>query len=129
MESLVAENIVQVVTDSAGNCVVARQILSAGYPAIMFYPCTTHCLELLLEDIGKFPWVPIRNNIYVSIYVKHIAICLSYMTCKSAYMSKICQVYDHMPIYVVTYIHLYEYHSLITLAYMSYGTTYMCPYM
>jgi len=56
IESIGKENVVQVVTDSAGNCVAARNILSVTYPGIVFSPCTAHCLDLLLEDIGKLPW-------------------------------------------------------------------------
>ena len=56
MESLGAENIVQVVTDSAGNCSAARKMLSDAYPGIVFSPCSAHCLDLLLEDIGKLQW-------------------------------------------------------------------------
>jgi len=46
-----------VVTDSAGNCTAARNLLSEAYPGIVFSPCTAHCIDLLLEDIGKFHWV------------------------------------------------------------------------
>jgi hypothetical protein len=56
IESLGAENIVQVVTDSAGNCTAARKLLREEYPNIVFSPCTAHCLDLLLEDIGKLSW-------------------------------------------------------------------------
>jgi hypothetical protein len=56
IELLGAENVVQVVTDSAGNCAAARASLSLEYPRIVFSPCTAHCLDLLLEDIGKLPW-------------------------------------------------------------------------
>jgi len=56
IESLGEPNIVQVVTDSAGNCSAARKILNKCYPGIIFSPCTAHCLDLLLEDIGKLAW-------------------------------------------------------------------------
>ena len=57
IESFGKESIVQVVTDSASNCVAARNILEQRYPQIVFSPCTAHCLNLLLEDIGKIPWI------------------------------------------------------------------------
>ena len=73
---------------------------------------------------------PIRNNIYVSnVHICKTYCYLSVMTCKSAYISNICQVYDHMPIYVVTHIHLYEYHSLIILAYVIQNNTYVSIYV
>lgn len=57
IESLGPENVVQVVTDSAGNCVAAREKLAGKYKSIVFSPCAAHCLDLLLEDIGKLAWV------------------------------------------------------------------------
>lgn len=56
IESIGSDNIVQVVTDSAGNCVAARNKLAVKYPSIVFSPCTAHCIDLLLEDIGKLCW-------------------------------------------------------------------------
>ena len=57
IEALGKENVVQVVTDSAANCVSARNQLSDLYPGIVFSPCSAHCLDLLLEDIGKQSWL------------------------------------------------------------------------
>ena len=57
IESIGAEDIVQVVTDSAGNCVAAREKLASKFTSIVFSPCAAHCLDLLLEDIGKLTWV------------------------------------------------------------------------
>lgn len=51
-----AENVVQVITDSASNCLGARSILEQRFKHIVFSPCAAHCLDLLLEDIGKLPW-------------------------------------------------------------------------
>ena len=47
IEKLGKENIVQVITDSAANCVAARNILSVQYKDIVFLPCAVHCLDLL----------------------------------------------------------------------------------
>jgi Protein of unknown function (DUF 659) len=64
IELLGEPNIVQVVTDSAGNCSAARKILAEFYPGIIFSPCTAHCLDLLLEDVGKLAWAaPIISDI------------------------------------------------------------------
>lgn len=54
IQQLGAENIVQVVTDSADNCAAARSVLTDDFPTITFSPCSAHCLDLLLEDIGNF---------------------------------------------------------------------------
>jgi len=57
IESFGIQSVVQVVTDSASNCVAARSILEQKYPQIVFSPCTVHCLDLLLEDLGIIPWI------------------------------------------------------------------------
>jgi len=57
IESYGMESVVQVITDSASNCVAARTILQHQYPKIVFSPCAVHCLDLLLEDIGKLSWM------------------------------------------------------------------------
>ena len=56
IETIGSEHIVQVVTDSAANCVAARRILNEQYPSITSSPCVAHCIDLLLEDIGKLQW-------------------------------------------------------------------------
>ena len=57
IESLGPENVVQVVTDSAGNCVAARQNLAGKFKSVVFSSCAAHCLDLLLQYIGKLTWV------------------------------------------------------------------------
>ncbi|TXG73396.1 hypothetical protein EZV62_001975 [Acer yangbiense] len=48
-------NVVQVVTDSASNNVLAGKLLEAKYPNLFWTPCAAHCLDLILEDIFKIP--------------------------------------------------------------------------
>ena len=48
---------VQVVTDSVANCVGADKLIVEKYPEIYWSPCATHCLDLLLNDLAKFPWI------------------------------------------------------------------------
>lgn len=45
--------LMQVVTDSAANCVRARNIIQDQYPKIIVAPCLAHCVDLALEDICK----------------------------------------------------------------------------
>lgn len=74
IDSIGSDNIVQVVTDSAGNCVAARNKLAVKYTSIAFSPCTAHCLDLLLEDIGKLCWVRdiiIRGHEVVKFITNH----------------------------------------------------------
>ncbi|KAL6572289.1 hypothetical protein OROMI_013247 [Orobanche minor] len=49
------ENVVQVVTDSASSNVVAGRMLMAKRPHLYWTPCAAHCIDLILEDIGKLP--------------------------------------------------------------------------
>ncbi|GLJ32777.1 hypothetical protein SUGI_0660020 [Cryptomeria japonica] len=78
------ENVVQVVTDSAANCVGAGRPIVEKYPQIYWSPCAAHRLDLLLHDLAKFPWVNeaihrgraiknfIRNHrLTLSIYRQH----------------------------------------------------------
>ena len=51
------KNVVQVVTDSASNCVGAGKMIMDKYKKIYWTPCATHCLDLLLHDLAKFPWI------------------------------------------------------------------------
>ena len=50
-------DVVQVITDNAANYVAIRRLLCAKYPTIFWTPCATHCIDLMLEDIGKLEWV------------------------------------------------------------------------
>ncbi|XP_010267365.1 PREDICTED: uncharacterized protein LOC104604624 [Nelumbo nucifera] len=51
------KNVLQVVTNNAPNYVLARKFLMVKYPHLMWTPCATNCLNLILEDIGKLPVV------------------------------------------------------------------------
>ncbi|XP_058006811.1 uncharacterized protein LOC131182164 [Hevea brasiliensis] len=54
-------NVVQVVTDNASNCVLAGKLLETKCPHLYWTPCAAHCLDLMLEDIGKI--LKIHNTI------------------------------------------------------------------
>ena len=51
------QNVVQVIADNASNYVAAGRLLEEKHPTIWWTPCATHCLDLMLEDIGKIEWV------------------------------------------------------------------------
>jgi hypothetical protein len=55
------ENVVQVVTDIASVNTAAASLLAAKRPSIFWTGCATHCLDLMLEDIGKLG--PIEQTI------------------------------------------------------------------
>eukprot|EP00253_Pinus_taeda_P020806 PITA_20806 len=52
-----AEHVVQVITDNAANCVAAGRMLMERHPTLFWTPCAAHCIDLMLEDIGKISFV------------------------------------------------------------------------
>jgi len=50
-------NVVQVVTDNAKVNEKASTLLKAKRPSIFWNGCAAHCIDLMLEDIGKLPLV------------------------------------------------------------------------
>ncbi|KAL6513274.1 hypothetical protein OROGR_020760 [Orobanche gracilis] len=49
------DDVVQVVTGSASNNVLAGKLLEDKYPHLYWTPCAAHCLDLIFEDIFKLP--------------------------------------------------------------------------
>jgi hypothetical protein len=47
------ENVVQVVTGNGANYKAAGKLLMQQIPTLFWSPCAAHCLDLMLEDIGK----------------------------------------------------------------------------
>ena len=47
------ENVVHIVTDNAANYVAAGRLLEQEFRTISWSPCAAHCLNLMLQDIGK----------------------------------------------------------------------------
>lgn len=52
-------NVVQVITDNGSNCVSMGRMIEEEFPRIVWTPCASHSLDLLMEDIGKLEWVSI----------------------------------------------------------------------
>eukprot|EP00253_Pinus_taeda_P023997 PITA_23997 len=52
-----AEHVVQVITDNAANYVVAGKMLMERHPTLFWTPCVAHCIDLMLENIGKISFV------------------------------------------------------------------------
>lgn len=55
MQNVGVKNVVQICTDNAANYVRAGKILMDKYPHLYWTPCVAHCIDLILEDIGKIP--------------------------------------------------------------------------
>jgi hypothetical protein len=51
-----ADSVIQVVIDNAAVCKAVGRLVEQEFSWIMWTPCTPHCLDLLLEDVGKLPW-------------------------------------------------------------------------
>eukprot|EP00253_Pinus_taeda_P022485 PITA_22485 len=51
------QNVVQVITDNAANYVSAGKMLMERHPTLFWTPCAAHCLDLLLEDMGKLSFI------------------------------------------------------------------------
>ena len=47
------ENVVQLVTDNVANYKLAGEMLMQKRKCLFWTPCTTHCLDLMLEDFKK----------------------------------------------------------------------------
>ncbi|XP_010480732.1 PREDICTED: uncharacterized protein LOC104759520 [Camelina sativa] len=70
VEEVGESNVVQVITDNASNYIKASQLLMANRPHLYWLLCAAHCIDLMLEDIGKIPMVKtaIKNCIYMNDY-------------------------------------------------------------
>ncbi|XP_073021256.1 uncharacterized protein [Primulina eburnea] len=53
VECVGEKNVVQVITDNGSNYVLAGKLLQAKRPNLFWTPCAAHCIDLMLEDIGK----------------------------------------------------------------------------
>lgn len=53
IEMVGPKNVMQTCTDNASACLAAGRIVMERYPHITHTPCTSHCLDLLLEDWGE----------------------------------------------------------------------------
>ena len=47
------ENVVHIVTDNAANYVATRKLLEKEFPKLSWSPCVAHCINLMLQDMGK----------------------------------------------------------------------------
>lgn len=47
------DNVIQLVTDNAANCKKAGELLMRRRKKLFWTPCAAHCIDLMLEDVGK----------------------------------------------------------------------------
>uniref|UniRef100_A0A0D3B9A0 DUF659 domain-containing protein n=2 Tax=Brassica oleracea var. oleracea TaxID=109376 RepID=A0A0D3B9A0_BRAOL len=71
VEEVGEKNVVQVVTDNASNYVKAGKLLEAKRPHLFWTPCAAHCLDLMLEDIGKIAAVKtaMKKCMFINAYI------------------------------------------------------------
>jgi hypothetical protein len=48
---------VQIITIIATSYVVADKLLLERHPTLFWIPCTAHCIDLMLEDVGKISFI------------------------------------------------------------------------
>lgn len=65
------KNVIQIVTDNASNYKKAGKMLEVKKPNLYWSPCAAHCIDLMLEDIGKLPKVnsAIKKSISLSGFI------------------------------------------------------------
>eukprot|EP00253_Pinus_taeda_P002341 PITA_02341 len=74
------EHVVQIITNNAANYVVAGKMLMERHPTLFWTPCSAHGIDLMLEDIGKIPFLKdivdssksITKFIYNHAFVLHL---------------------------------------------------------
>jgi hypothetical protein len=54
---VVPQHVVQVITDNVANYVVAGRMFMQRYPTLFWTPCVAHCIDFILEDMGKIPYI------------------------------------------------------------------------
>ncbi|KAJ9566139.1 LOW QUALITY PROTEIN: hypothetical protein OSB04_002105 [Centaurea solstitialis] len=75
------DDIVQIITDSASNNVLAGKLVEEKYPHIYWTPCAAHCIDLMLEDIFKLPHLKkaLERAILVNTYIYNRTLLLNMM--------------------------------------------------
>ncbi|XP_022019609.2 uncharacterized protein LOC110919653 [Helianthus annuus] len=81
VERIGEQNVVQVITDNGANFKLAGKMLMEKRKNLFWTPCAAHCLDLMLEDIGKIPDVKktIEQAIFVVGYIYNHSFVLNLM--------------------------------------------------
>lgn len=51
------QRVVQIITDNGTNYVVAGRLLTQKYSCLYWTPCATLCIDLMLQNMGRHPWI------------------------------------------------------------------------
>ncbi|XP_022031117.1 uncharacterized protein LOC110932064 [Helianthus annuus] len=73
------ENVMQIITDNGSNFKAACKKLTTKRPNLFWTPCAAHCLDLMLEDIGKIDIVKktIQKGIFLVGYIYNHTVVLN----------------------------------------------------
>jgi hypothetical protein len=63
IQEIGVHNVVQIITDNAANYVAAGRFLMERNRSLFWTPCAAHCIDLMLEDMGKTSFI--YNHIWV----------------------------------------------------------------
>ncbi|GER48557.1 hAT transposon superfamily [Striga asiatica] len=71
VERIGESNVIQVVTDNASAMVLVGKLLQDKRPHLFWTPCAAHCVDLILEDIGKLPYIKdtLKKAMSVNAYI------------------------------------------------------------
>ncbi|KAL5137394.1 hypothetical protein HKD37_10G027763 [Glycine soja] len=110
VEEVGEENVVQVVTDNGSNYVLAGKLLEEKRKHIYWTPCAAHCIDLMLEDIGKLPLIrkTIRRAINLVGYIYAYSSTLSLLR---NFTNKRELVRHAITIFVTSYLTLERFHK------------------
>ena len=86
IEEIGPQNVVQVITDNGYNCAKMGEFVERDYKTIVWTPCASHSLDLMMEDIAQLVWVePVLEKalqIITFITKRPQALALFRATCK-----------------------------------------------
>lgn len=85
VDELGERNVVQLITDNGSNYVLAGKMLMQNKRHIFWTPCAAHCIDLMLEDIGKIPKIKktIQRGCCLTTYISNHTFALSLMRKKT----------------------------------------------
>ena len=57
IQDIGVHNVVQIITDNATNYVETGKMLMERHSTLFWTLCVAHCIDLMLEDMGKIPFI------------------------------------------------------------------------
>ena len=81
IQEIGSQNVVQFITNNATNYVVAGRLLMMRNLTLIWTPCAAHCIDLMLEDMGKihFIWDIVDSSRSITKFIYNHTFVLSLM--------------------------------------------------